>query len=388
MLHRVAELSKHSKLSNILVLACQHLLEPQLRMFELLFGLGLKPENVIIAGKAYSANIGVANSFAALGCAVAPFSSQFEPRKQFDEWFSAKLKQFVREQVQSRNLASYDKIIVLDDGGFMHAAAHHILEDFSNVRGVEQTSSGHNHIEVLNVQFPVISVARSHQKLELESPYIGELGYRLVEHVLTKAGRDDPNILVLGMGPIGRSLLKRFFIREPRMRGMVYDWASDAILRSDAGRELELLSRKRIMSEPEFRSSLLDKFDVIIGATGARSIHEQMFPRIHPDALLISMSSSDREFPAEAFPRTGIHDDVKLEERTLLNGGFPITFLGKPNCIPPAQIELTMSLLMCSVLKAADALSCQIAFAIECAMAHWQPEVGAEEWYQQYFASM
>jgi hypothetical protein len=71
-----------------------------------------------------------------------------------------------------------------------------------------------------------------------------------------------------------------------------------------------------------------------------------------------------------------------------VNGGFPITFLGEPNCIPPAQIELTMSLLMCSVLKAAGALTCDITLAISCAMEHWQPHDGAEEWYADYFATV
>lgn len=388
MLSRVAELSKHSKLSNILVLACQHLLEPQLRMFEFLIGLGLKPENVIIAGKAYSTNSFVAERFAALGCIVAPFSAQFEPRKRFDDWFLVQLEKFVIEHVQSRDLASYEKIIVLDDGGFMHEVVHRVVSDVSNVHGVEQTSSGHNHIVALNVQFPVTSVARSHFKLQHESPFIGDLGYRLIKHVLAKTGRSDPNVLVLGMGPIGRSILKRLFIQKPTMCGMVYDWASDAILNSPAAHELDLLSRKRIMDEPEFRSDLLSKFDVIIGATGARSIQVSELDRLHPDAVLVSMSSSDREFPAEAFPRTGIHDDVVLDGRTLVNGGFPITFLGEPNCIPPAQIELTMSLLMCSVLKAADALTCDITLAISCAMEHWSPHDGAEGWYENYFATV
>jgi len=388
MLHRVAELSEHSKLSNVLVLACQHLLEPQLRMFEYLIGLGLRPENIIIAGKAYSTNVVVTEKFAALGCVVAPFSAQFEPRKRFDDWFFAQLEHFVREHLQSRDLASYEKIIVLDDGGFMHDVVHRVVSDVSNVHGVEQTSSGHHHIEALNVQFPVTSVARSHHKLQHESPFIGDLGYRLIKHVLAKAGREDPNILVLGMGPIGRSVLKRLFIQKPVMRGMVYDWASSAILNSVAAQELDLLSRKRIMGEPEFRSGLLSKFDVIIGATGARSIQESELSRLHPNALLVSMSSSDREFPAEAFPRTGVHGDAVLNGRTLVNGGFPITFLGETNCIPPAQIELTMSLLMCSVLKAAGALTCDITLAIRCAMEHWQPHDGAEGWYADYFATV
>jgi hypothetical protein len=388
MLRRVAELSKHSELSNVLVLACQHLLEPQLRMFEFLIGLGLKPENVIIAGKAYSTNAVVAKKFAALGCVVAPFSTQFEPRKRFDEWFSTQLDLFVREQVKLRDLPSYETVIVLDDGGFMHAAAQRILDGVKNVHGIEQTSSGHHHIEALDVQFPVTSVARSHHKLQHESPFIGDLGHRLIEHVLAKAGREDPNFLVLGMGPIGRSILKKFFVGESKRRGMVYDWASTDILRSPAGCELDLMSRSRVMSDADFRGPSLKCFDVIIGATGARSIQESELSRLHPNVLLVSMSSSDREFPAEAFPRTGIHDDVMLDGRTLVNGGFPITFLGEPNCIPPAQIELTMSLLMCSVLKAAGALTCDIALAISCAMDHWSPHDGAEGWYANYFATV
>lgn len=384
MLKRIAELSKHSKLSNVLVLASQHLLEPQLRMFELLIGLGLRPENVIIAGKCYSTNVQVMSDFKKLGCIVAPFSSEFCPQKSFDSWFSDQLEKFVREHLSQRDVASYDKVIILDDGGFMHVAAHRLLGDVCRVHGVEQTSSGHHHIEALGVQFPVTSVARSHQKLELESPLIAELGHRLIERVLATSQRSDPNVLVTGMGPIGRSIIKRIFMYNNKMRGMVYDWASDAILNSQAGRELDELPRKRILSAADFRSDILGTFEVIIGATGANSICEADLARLHPNVLLVSMSSSDREFPARAFTRRGIHDSATLDGRTLVNGGFPITFLGHANCIPPAQIELTMSLLMSSVLAAADALTCGIPLAIECAKEFWNPHEGAEEWYRQY----
>ena len=70
LLGHVAKMYKEVGLGNVLLLACQHLLEPQLVMFKYLLGLGLQPHNCIIVGKNYSATAGVAQALPALGSSV------------------------------------------------------------------------------------------------------------------------------------------------------------------------------------------------------------------------------------------------------------------------------------------------------------------------------
>lgn len=388
LLNRSFELYKKAGLDNVLLLACQHLLEPQKNMFELLLKLGLKPENCVIVGKNYSTNTEVMEELQDLGCAVAPFSLEFDPLQSFDHWFEAKLTAFIAEQINGRDIKSYDKIIVLDDGGHMHIVVDSLCSHLKNVNGIEQTSSGHHRIEAAGIRFPTVSVARSWHKLMLESPYIGRVGCERILRFLRTHEISDPNILTVGLGHIGRQIAKKLLLDE-KFRGAAFDSKPLQALKSDPAPALkgmfDLFRDGHIIDASHFRERI-HEFDVIIGTTGTSILQEEDMRKLHPKVSLISMSSSDREFPAASFRHRGgsIHEDYNLDGRTLANGGFPITFRGEKNCIPPSQIELTIALLFIHILdKASDRIR-GLAQTIEEIRSLWQPDQGAEEWYREF----
>ena len=389
LLLRVSELYSEAGLSDVLLLACQHLLEPQQKMFEHLLKLGLRPENCVIVGKNYSTNSEVLKSLRGHGCIIAPFSDQFEPNQPFDQWFQDKLTAFIRKEISSRPMDKYRKVLILDDGGFMHLIVNEICTHTDNVVGIEQTSSGHHRITTHGVRFPFISVARSHHKLMYESPYIAMNGKARVLKHMRKVNLQAPKILLLGLGPIGRLMAGQLLIVEKHV-GCVFDPKLDDI-RSDHRSDLasrgvfNLLKPSHFLTQ-ETLGNRLKEFDVIIGSTGTSALADVDIEKLHPNVTLISMSSSDREFPAVPFRHKGglVHENYMLEGRTLVNAGFPITFDGAPHGMPPAQIELTMSHLMIRLLdQVADNIQ-QLSHVAGQIQYLWRPDMGAKAWYENF----
>lgn len=386
LLQRVSELYSEAGLSNVLLLACQHLLEPQQRMFEHLMKLGLKPENCVIVGKNYSTNSGVLKKLRDLGCVVAPFSDQFEAEQPFDQWFENKLTSFISAEISCRPMSEYRKVVILDDGGFMHLIVDKLCGQNSNIVGVEQTSSGHHRVKAHGVHFPFISVARSHHKLLYESPYIGVNGkVRITKH-LRKVGNTTPRILFLGLGPIGRLVAGQLLFVE-KYEGCVFDPKFEEMRygsRDQACRGVFDFLRPEHVLRSEDLTSRLQEFDVVVGSTGTSVLAEIDIERLHPSTTLISMSSSDREFPAVPFRHNGghVHENYRLGGRTLVNGGFPITFDGQPHGMPPAQIELTISLLMIRVLNEVAVHLQSLPHAIDQIHKMWRPDEEEKQWYE------
>jgi hypothetical protein len=385
LLKRVSEIFADADLGDVLLLASQHLLEPQREMFRLLLKARLKPENCIVIGKVYSTNQGVMEDLSNMGCVVAPFSLEFDPLQSFDKWFEEKLRYFIESELNKRNLASYRKIIILDDGGFLHLVAKDLLYGRGNVVGIEQTSSGHHKIKTNGVTFPCLSVARSFHKLTLESPLIGRCGYERIIRHLTKRGKRNPKILVKGLGPIGQQTSGQFFVAN-NYNGYATDLSFSG-QRFGIGL-MQLLRNKGRLLEVKEATQRLEEFDVVIGATGSSTFTENDIERFHPEVSLISMSSSDREFPSVPFRRNGggPHDDYYLGRRCLVNAGFPITFYGWPNEMPPQQIELTIAQLMMNVLGEATNHPHQMNYVVEQICSIWEPHEDVDRWYAENFS--
>ena len=152
---------------------------------------------------------------------------------------------------------------------------------------------------------------------------------RIVEH-LRQRELERPKILIVGnQGYIGKKLQELLQLKEYDVVG--YD-----------------IKVRRLPEEG------LEVFDVIIGTTGIPSITELEIVRTKETVSLISLSSSDREFPTLLFRKEGtnLHQDHYLGQRCLVNSGFPITFYGNYHELPPNQIEITCSLLLLGVFKA------------------------------------
>jgi hypothetical protein len=387
LLQRVSELYEDINLDNSLLLSCQHLLAPQQRMFTHLLELGLPPQNCVIVGKNYSTCQEVMDELGTTGCAVAPFSSEFKPLMSFDSWFEQKLTAYVSSEISRRPMSSYDKVVLLDDGGFMHIVANRLCGNLPGIIGVEQTSSGHHRIHAEGIAFESISVARSYQKLMFETPYIADIGHaRALRHYRT-CGNRKARILFMGMGPIGRQMAGRALVVDG-FEGAVFDPHFDLLRTKPVGSigVFDLFENEHVIRTEEELWRRIREFDIIVGSSGTQLFGAERIEELHPEVSLISMSSSDREFPALPFRRseTKVHDNCRLGGRSLINAGFPITFDGKRNACPPQQIEFTMALLMIRVLAAIAPELQDVSCAIEQIRCMWEPDAGSDLWYHAF----
>jgi hypothetical protein len=378
LISEVRDMYRDVDLSKVLLFACQHLLGSQYEMFTSLVKMGLKPKNCVIAGKPYSTNTQVFEDLQKAGFIVAPWSTEFAREEPFDVWFERKLDTFIGGELQRRWLCRYKRIVILDDGGFLHTVCNRHLKRSSKTAGVEQTSSGDTRVRALGLPYSVLSLARSYIKQRHEAPYIGKHAcQRIVEH-LEKRGKDKPRILVQGLGTVGRQILGRL-----KWLGNYDAYGCDKSLGavSHFGTVQWLRHQEHVLHYSE-ATRRLSEFDVIVGASGSALLDETQIENLHPAVSLISVSSSDREFPATYFRKEslgGIHDDYYRGDRCLVNAGFPITFQGNYHEVPEREIELTVACLMAAVLTQAQPWR-DFPFAIAAARLQgmWEPEAEQE----------
>lgn len=310
---------KNSTASEFYLVCCQHLLEPQLKMFERLLSFGFDPAKMIVLGKAYSSNKEVVVSLGEKGIKV--FQPQFSGIS-FDEEHKNNCKNLLDL------LPDGVTCIVLDDGAELIKVFAE--SDRKVLFAVEQTSSGFRKLEQENISFPVVNVARSATKLVQESPLIARLCFERIKNYLDDKEVINPTLVVVGLGAIGEAILQVF---------------------KQAGFKVEGFDTKHGHTDlPAFIQKI--KPDVVIGATGFQILGNADIESLVSEKplYLISVSSSDREFSVAAF-RTGseVHSDVVYKNIVFANNGFPITFKGNKVELTPIEIEKTICLLGGSV---------------------------------------
>lgn len=329
--------SSRKSLKNTYILACQHILEPQEKMFVMLSEFGIPTENFSILGKIYSTNFEVLQELQKEGFKV--IQPNFDLTRTFDEQH----KENCNNLFDSFNQIKKDckRLIVVDDGAELLNKLNREFNSGIEIIGIEQTSSGFRKLENQTLKFPVINVARSAIKLNKESPLIARLGCDRINDSIKKYHIAEPRILVVGLGPMGNNTLQ--ILKEEGYSVFGHDAVSGS------GAEIVELILK-------------NKINVLIGVTGSNILSEKQIQELESDLSenlhLISMSSSDREFPS-AFIRmnskldNNTHGDSVWKRIVLINNGFPITFKGKRYESTPIEIEKTIALLYGSILYAA-----------------------------------
>jgi len=316
-------------LSDCLVIACQHLLGSQELMFKKFIEKGLKPTNLFILGKCYSSSKVVIDRLKSGGVYIHPGSLRFDSHKSFDEQFDDNVKDLIEYVKSKKQLKNFIKIILLDDGGYLIYWANSLLSDYKNIVSVEQTSSGYHKLKSFDCKFSIINVARSKAKLVVESPVISKAIIVTMDKSLKKLNLEPRDVLIIGMGAIGTQLY------------------------SDLKEKYNISSYDRTFNN-HIAPKNPDKFDMIIGCTGESVIDE--YSKLKKDVILVSASSSDREFSAFKIRKMTkknrvIHKDYHVQNIYLLNSGFPVCFTGSVHSSPPREIQLTIALLFSGVCQ-------------------------------------
>ena len=335
MLEYVDQLYPSTKLDNVLIVACQHILETNVDLFDAIMGKGVKPENIFLLGKCYSTSLEVYAQLRKRKINISSLSIAYDSHESFDEQFKSYIKDFFDEIKQEVDFERFDKIIVLDDGGGLILHVNNILEKFNNFVAIEQTASGYEKLKDAKLNFPVINVAKSQAKLQIESPFIAEVIVRKLKRYIESIGLAEPKIVVVGQGAIGRNLYE---FLEKEFRTIKYDIVTHA------------------HPFPGEYEKDVQEFDVIIGATGSQMLKENDLKKLKTGAVLVSASSSDREFPVAHLRKLikkdcNCHADIYVNDIYIPNSGFPINFDGSRNSVSAEKIQFTRALLLAGVLE-------------------------------------
>jgi S-adenosylhomocysteine hydrolase len=336
LIERLTRLFDDLNLENTLIISVQHLCSTTEVLFNALLDLNLYPENLYVVGKCYSTNPEVLVRLRKKGINALFSSSSFNYSVPFDIDFDRNVDEMIKQVISSNDLFSFERIIILDDGGHLLERANALLPKGLPVIGIEQTSSGFNRMNDKNLPFPVINLARSWLKLEYESPIIISLVLRKLKEKLDQLDSNVNKVLLIGFGVLGQK---------------IHEILKDRYLIST----FDSVPEKSTIKPDEFKTRL-GEFDLIIGCTGSTSLTFEDFSYLKNPVILASISSSDREFEAFKFrklnPVKNCHSHVTVDGITLLNCGFPITFDEDYDSIDTDDFQLTRALILASVYQA------------------------------------
>jgi S-adenosylhomocysteine hydrolase len=337
LLDYVTALFPSIDLKDTLLITCQHVLGEHVDLLDALIKIGLSPENVYWLGKCYSTNKETADTLENKGIYLHPASKEFDSHVAFDDQHKKVVTDLLERVKKEKSGMEFKHVVILDDGGELISISNEVLSDWKNIVGVEWTSSGFNRLKEMNISFPIINMARSEAKLIIESPFIAEQAVNKIVSYLEKL--NQPKVLVIGGGYIGTNIVS---LLEPKYEVHSYD----------------IVIEKSKYHKDEF-ANILGLYDVIIGCTGETVISLEHYANIKKGALLISVSSSDREFSAvnlrkQVKKTTLPHSDLTIDGLNLINCGFPVTFDGSARPVAEEKIAITIALAFASVCQAME----------------------------------
>lgn len=359
LLDKLADGVKSTPFRDYECLAIQHLVGPKVALLETMHRLGLSPGTTTVVGIPYSASQPVADTLIDKGYDVRV------PPLDLEAWYQ-EVKASMEERIASAK-KSGKKILVMDDGGLvamMFERYPELAKEADRFTIVEQTTRGITVADGIELRSSVISVAESWGKF-VEGPMIGDKVSAKLEARLSGVGVQDlkgKHVGLTGYGTIGEPLA-----RELQARGAIVtilDTSEDALLAAaKAG-----FKTARAAPGPE-RQAFFEKNDIIIGASGKRSIFKEDLAHLKKGAILGSASSKLVEIEVEAlgsaakkggkrvvdsttFPPTLRYSLKDGREITLLASGYPLNFDGDVISIEPEKIQLTMGLLLIGALQA------------------------------------
>jgi hypothetical protein len=341
LLQEVINAYQFVDLEDAYLICAQHLLKTSAILFYNLFQLGLKPHNFSVIGKCYSTDPSVYFELKNMQqLDVCPTSLSFIADEPFDQEYTKNIRKFLKNRLKKILGSGCKKLIVVDDGGELIQAVNEEMSDEIasekiQIVGVEQTSSGFVKLEKINISFPVINIARSRLKLNLESVLIGDAIFKSINLAMEAIKLKPKKILILGNGAIGSRVKEKLELH----------YEVDSF-------------------DPNIDRSSISKFDqidfteynLIIGCSGKEVIGSLEVNRLRDKTALVSGSSSDREFCAVNFRRefnkiVDCHEHLNIHGIYLINCGFPVNFSKDYHLVDDDRYQLTRALLLAGILQ-------------------------------------
>ena len=327
-------------LGPVRIILVQHLLYDTEEFIRLVRGFGF--EILKVVGIEYSARQDVVERLTSCGLdVVVPHFADMEVVLR--ELFSTELAGNESKRVVLQEVGGYCANLL---DGFVR-----IPFEGKFVGIIEETKQGLWRYRALPVvPVPVIEIADSFLK-GLEARYVGEAVARAVEVDLLETGSTlwGARAVVFGFGDIGSAVANSLRVRG----GSVSCFDPDSLKLIDA--------RLRGFRSPR-RQELLSNADVIVGASGERSLMDEDLQQLADGVMLASASSKDVEFPMDLIHRvarkrrqlTSFVNEYLMPWGTRIrvaSEGYPINFRGfsLPHFMSDilfAQIVAAMNLLL------------------------------------------
>jgi hypothetical protein len=368
--------SQHGRqpLEGVTALLIQHQLGNHFPQAAALLALGLKREQVIWVDVPYTACPQVREAVIEElrldpGCFRV---HDFQVLDRYPPYQMARIQRVMHDLLRDPP----ERLVVLDDGAYFIEAAACFVRQLPSVAVVEQTTRGLIKIEESPAlsryarRLPIVNVARSKPKSTLEPPFIGRAVCDSLSRYLDQLPHGgDLRCLVLGFGAIGARVAEYLPERLCCERGQVHVFDPDH-------------ARQQLAQYAGFppwdRGSPDACFKLVVGCSGRRSFTLDDRDHLANGAILASASSGTVELSRQDFielanisplddisvepvqPDRGVHCDLRIRlpdrEVTFVNGGFPVNFDGRINCIPSRYIQPTPAMMVAATVQAAALL--------------------------------
>jgi hypothetical protein len=328
----------------------QHLLASNRQCVEFLESVGLNRDAIRIFGKGYSTSRDVLNDYVRDGYAAIDRSSDYEFDGPFDEQIIAAVARALSELIKGGS----ERILVLDEGGIAIRALDRIpLDKVDRIAIAELTTRGTPYYRLVSGKWPVVDVARSNLKKEVEAVPIATSMLSCLEDQLRSLGL--PNLRVHSIGIVGNGSIGGELRRQLAERGQNAQCFDLARERSDA----------------ESIGQLFERCSMVLSSTGGNVLRLDDLTQAKASCVFVNCGSSDVEFnlhEAMQLSLAGNEDlrlvfsrppwsapaDLYVRDRKLafLRGGFPINFDGSSDPIPVERIQLTRAAMMAGAIAA------------------------------------
>jgi hypothetical protein len=382
---RSIKIFNKSFLKDVSVLFIQHHLLPFIGRLEIMKMDGMKPENTWFVDIPYSTNDDVLKKIRneyTIHEYPEPLS---DPLENYSTYQLGRVKTVIRNIIKS----NLKKLLVIDDGAYFIRAVHELfltepgIADilYNKTYVVEQTTRGHRYLEyekyngiqeILNI--PIVSIAKSKTKREIEAPFIGIGCRRSIEEndrILSlvnnynKATNKQLKVAIIGYGSIGSAVFESIkkMLQPPYNIDVVeIDYKKWPEIKMQQGNPLSELSN--------------GGYDMLFGCTGTASFSWNDRNKVNQNGLLISVSSASIEFSRANYiefanlypddpitieivePSKGIHSDLLFEDKNcrfyFINSGFPVNFTGKKESLPGKFIQPTHALMYAASYQVLD----------------------------------
>lgn len=269
-------------LRDFLFLGVQHLTGSAVPLFHALADAGIPYHRMFLVGKAYSSHPKVISCLTGLGCRLSNDATMLSPSNPYEDEIESEIERQLTKVSGLLDRSADISALVFDEGGKAVRAIHQTFRGQARrFHCVEQTTRGLREFTGGSLLCPVINVARSNAKMEIEAPIIARSMVAALEEARSewRPIYDAPlnDALVIGYGVVGRNLVKELLSRGYRVR--VFEKAEYV---------LDSLPSGEKASRVEKLESELSEVPIVMGCTGGLCLSDAAFCTLRDGALLVN----------------------------------------------------------------------------------------------------